>query len=466
MAVREQKKAHMKTTTAFQPAMPGFTRKQPPTMQGDKTVFHDPSFAKNKVYPLHRWVPWIAGFSREFVYNILRMYMHHDTGTVLDPFAGVGTTLVETILHGHTAIGFEINPYACMACNVKVHAHKVSSQDVQREIEKFQSFYTNKVFSDYVPYSKPPVGFKTKTDFFSPLVLRKVLIVHDFINAIEDSKMRDLFKLAFATTMVNFSNYSYEPSLGRRSSADKEDVTDFLVDREIVSKLLQMVEDIAWFQVSLPNKNPETTIFNCSFLEYSYYIPPNSIDIIITSPPYLNNYHYNRNTRPQLYWLGYVAKPQDMKPLEFANFGKYWQTVRTCDDMELEFSLPSTDIMERLNAIRQINPDRGVYGGRGWANYAVAYFNDCYRLVHIFKEVLKPKGTALIVLGNSILQGIVVPTDVYFGEIAALAGLEVVQIDTPRNSRVGSSIIHSRVRIGKATDAHRLYESVIELRKL
>lgn len=58
-----------------------------------------------------------------------------------------------------------------------------------------------------------------------------------------------------------------------------------------------------------------------------------------------------------------------------------------------------------------------------------------------------------------------VPTDAYFGHIAALAGLEVIQINTPRSNRVGSSIIQSSVRVGKVADTHRLYESVIELRK-
>ena len=37
-------------------------------------------------------------------------------GTVLDPFAGVGTTLVESVFAGHNAVGFEINPYALLAC--------------------------------------------------------------------------------------------------------------------------------------------------------------------------------------------------------------------------------------------------------------------------------------------------------------------------------------------------------------
>ena len=73
------------------------------------SVFSDPAFSGNKRLPIHRWVPWIAGYSQQFVQDALKRYLPTQ-GTVLDPFSGVGTTLVEAILSGHHALGFEINP--------------------------------------------------------------------------------------------------------------------------------------------------------------------------------------------------------------------------------------------------------------------------------------------------------------------------------------------------------------------
>ncbi len=86
-----------------------------------KAVFSDPAFAQNKSLPIHRWVPWIAGFSQDFVQDALKRHLA-EKGTVLDPFSGVGTTLGESVLAGHDAIGFEINPYAALACKVKLGA--------------------------------------------------------------------------------------------------------------------------------------------------------------------------------------------------------------------------------------------------------------------------------------------------------------------------------------------------------
>ena len=106
-----------------------------------------------------------------------------------------------------------------------------------------------------------------------------------------------------------------------------------------------------------------------------------------------------------------------------------------------------------------------MYGGNGWANYAAAYFNDCLKFAEGIKFALKPGGRAFVVIGNSILQGILIPTDKYFGQISESIGLELIQIDVPRATRVGNSIIQSGVRVAKAQDRDQLYEAIVELKK-
>jgi hypothetical protein len=434
-------------------------------LPGDPPLdFKDPAFASNKTLPIHRWVPWIAGFASGFVRDALAKYLLQP-GVVLDPFAGVGTTLVEAMLAGHDAVGFEINPYAALASQVKTSLAKLPLAEVRTAVHEFVAFYQNAIATEYQPQSSSPSGFTSRVPFYSPLVLRKVLIVQDFIVTRDVPAIQRLFQLAFAATMVSYSNYSYEPSLGRRVSSGKADILDFPVMDAIVAKLHEYCADIAWYQAHQPHFAAQARIIPSSFFDYQHHLAPASVDCIVTSPPYLNNYHYNRNTRPHLYWLGFANQPRDLRALEEANFGKYWQTVRDQPALPLSFSLPHSDLAERIAELRECNTARGIYGGNGWANYATTYFNDCYRLAEGMAYALKSGSRALVVIGNSILQGVFIPTDVYLGQIAEAVGLERVGISVPRATRVGNSITKSTVRVGKAAEGHRLYEAVVELRK-
>lgn len=430
----------------------------------DKSAFSDPSFASNKLLPVHRWVPWIAGFSSSFVRGIVEDKLP-ERAIVLDPFAGVGTTLVEAALIGHNVVGFEINPYAALACRVKVNAHKLNSQAIRREVSRLQEFYNYAVLNGYSPVSEPPSGFRTRKAFYSPTVLWKVLIIRDFINRLNNEQTQEILRLAFASTMVHYSNYSYEPSLGTRSAAGKSDIEDFPVLDVIVEKLNKISSDVDWIVNNIHTTSAKTRIINSSFFDCQEHLEAASIDLAITSPPYLNNYHYIRNTRPHLYWLGFAEKPNDTKPLEHQNFGKYWQTVRELDTVDFNFPDPPAELIKRIAYLRTLNIERGIYGGNGWANYAASYFNDCYRFVQELRYVLKPGGSTFIVIGNSILQGVMIPTDLYLSQIAERSGLELVSINTLRDTRVGNSIIQSDVRVAKADNSYRLYESVVELRQ-
>jgi len=90
-------------------------------------AFRDPAFADNKNLPIHRWVPWIAGYSASFVDDAISTYLaNRKAAVVLDPFCGVGTTLLQAVLRGHNAIGFEINPYPALAGRVKLSASAIN----------------------------------------------------------------------------------------------------------------------------------------------------------------------------------------------------------------------------------------------------------------------------------------------------------------------------------------------------
>ena len=428
--------------------------------------FRDTAFRDNHERVLHRWVPWIAGFSASFVEDALGklQYNRPQDVLVLDPFAGVGTTLVEALKKGHRAVGFEINPYAALACQIKAQAPGYDVGMLRARIAGFREFMSSATDdSRSAPESVCPEGFNSRVRFFSPRVERQVLFCLDFMRAESTTWLRDLFRAALGAVMVGFSNYSYEPSLGTRRAAGKPDIEDADVAETVGVKLDEMAEDISLFQARIAEFEPPPTahVYQRSFFDADEFLSPGSVDILVTSPPYLNNYHYVRNTRPQMFWLDMVNVSGDLKALETGSFGQFWQTVRSGPLVKLETQ--NADLESQIDLLRQRNPERGIYGGNGWANYACTYFNDCARFCRMARRLLKAGGTMLVVIGNNILQGIEFKTDVFFAEIAREEGLRVIDIHEVRSKRTGTSIVNSSIRAGVTKKRTHLYESAVEL---
>ena len=429
--------------------------------------FRDPSFSRNKSLPLHRWVPWVAGFSSEFVSDCLEKYLPgrpKKQRWVLDPFAGVGTTLVEALTQGHNVIGFEVNPYAALVSSSKLEALKVSIRQLDRDISDFESFMTKKEMSSRLPESIPPPGFSGRTQLFSPPVERKVLYALDFINSVSNVRIRNLFRIALGSVMVSMSNYTYEPSLTRRTSVGKPNVEDAHVSEVIAAKLRLMRDDIEWLKKkigSLPF-TPEACVYGGSVFNSSEILNRKRfVDLVVTSPPYLNNYHYPRNTRPQLHWLGLSSGTGYNGSGQEHSFGKFWQTVRGLPPVRPLFRFRALE--EIAETVRGRNAMKKIYGGPGWANYITTYFNDTYQFCHVLSGLLRKNGVAVVVLGNSIIQGVEVKTDYFFGKVAEKCGLTFEDTILLRNKRTGTSITESSVRV--AASKTILYESAIILRK-
>jgi hypothetical protein len=431
--------------------------------------FSDAAAAENKAAPIHRWVPWVAGFSSSFVADVFDHYLgERESATVLDPFAGVGTTLVEAQLRGWRAVGFEINAYAALAARTKLAAAGIDPLALEEAIEAYrrhvgelEGLVDAGALGGRRPRSRPPAGFRSRVPFYAENVLPKVLFTLDYVDGLPD-ELRDLFRLAFAATMVSYSNYTYEPSLGSRPGAGKPLLDNASVVDAVTAKLEAMLADIRWL-CRRRQLAAEWAVHERSFFDARELVEEGSCDLLLTSPPYLNNYHYVRNTRPQMYWLGFVASPADLRALEEASFGKFWQTVRE-DGAVYELAFESPELEEKLAVIRCLRPDRGIYGGNGWANYATTYYNDAHRFLELVARILRPGGVAVVVVGNSLLQGVELKVEEHLAAIGELHGLEREDIHVVREKRVGSSIVNTGARTDSGEPV-RLYDAATVLRK-
>jgi hypothetical protein len=428
--------------------------KFPPNGNGNgRTAFRDSAFGENKNLPVHRWVPWIAGYSASFVDDVISAYLgqRKRSALVIDPFCGVGTTLLQAVLRGHNALGFEINPYPALVARAKLSALTIDLAKLDSILFSMRKA-SRKWQNGSLPAGIHAPPLKSRLPFFSPKVEKQVLHALQFINRIESEPISNLFRAAFGAVMVSFSNYSYEPSLGSRLAAGKPLIDNADVAQILLAKLYQMRTDITWVQGETKGKNlGRGEVIHSDFFQENDRIEPGAVDLMVTSPPYMNNYHYVRNTRPQLYWLNFVSSPAEQKYLETQNFGPYWQNVREAPPVALKFEL--RDLEKILKKLRETRVDKGAYGGPGWANYVASYFNDCFRFMAALNRLLAPGGVGVVVIGNSIIQGLDIRTEGILGQIGVMRGLALEGIHCIREKRVGASITRSSVRYGKSNNA-------------
>ena len=83
--------------------------------------------------PFQRWYKYKEGFSIKFIEQVVEEYRTSEKDTLLDPFAGSGTTLVAANKMGYKGIGFEVNPFSFFLMNTKILAEVgVSVRMVQK----------------------------------------------------------------------------------------------------------------------------------------------------------------------------------------------------------------------------------------------------------------------------------------------------------------------------------------------
>lgn len=452
-----------------------------PRGEPGRAALSDAAAAENKGLPLHRWVPWIAGFSADFVRDALDAYLparFRSTALVLDPFAGVATTLIEALKAGCNAVGYDVNAYAVLAARAKMSCIDIPPDRLAGEIEAFRSALAHfevevdrcwavggdaaigEVMLRYELVR--PVAFRSRIPMFSPPVEAKFLFAIGCLAPLPQPD-QTLFRAALAATLITVSNYSYEPSLSTRPSAGKALVRNASVVLPLGRKLDDMLADSIWAGERFGSiwRGRRREVVHRSYFEST--LAPGSVSLALTSPPYMNNYHYVRNTRPQLHWLDLLTRPDELREYEQANFGKFWQTVRQGPPVAARFDLPAlTATIERL---RGLHTEKGPYGGPGWANYVTTYFNDVSRLLATLRPQLAPGAPAIIVVGNSIIQGIEFQVDQLLAELADGQDLRVEDIRIVRTKRVGNSIIGSSIRNGeKPQPKAQLYDAAVILR--
>jgi len=392
--------------------------------------------AENRV--AHDWYRFVLSFPPHLVEQYLQKFKVTREQCVLDPFCGTGTTLVECKKYGVASVGIEAHPMAYFASQVKTdwtpdpdglleHSYRIA-EIASNELEA-AGIEDNPFFPTSIDNTKLrllPTNSQNLliTNSISPLPLHKTLVLLDHLKRQVDERYITYELLALAKALVyTISNLHFGPEVG---------VSSIKQDAPVIASWLTGIRAMANDLYELQSwTNTPVTVHCFDSRQVLSMLEPESIDVVITSPPYPNEKDYTRTTRLETVLLEFIHDKKDLQALKRNLMRSNTRNVYKEDDDDLWVaSYPQIqDIAEAIEA-RRIELGKTSGFERLYAKVTRLYFGGLMRHLANLRQVLRPGAQLAYVVGDqaSYLR-IKIPTGQLLANLAQSLGYELISIE-------------------------------------
>ena len=358
---------------------------------------------RKHVRPIH---PFPARMAPEVVWDELP---NDSVGLrVLDPMAGSGTTLVTARLRGHRAIGFDRDPLAVLlsstwTANIHPGVLRRKAQDVLRRSKALVA--SGKINGkDAFPAHADAETRDFLRYWFDPRNRRQLTALSRTIRRVQEEPIRNFLWCAFSRMIITKKtgvslamDVSHSRPHRKFSKAPVVPFAQFMRSIEYVIKASPFSD--------ANHETPDATMRNAD----ARHLPvrTNSIDIVITSPPYLNAIDYIRGHKLSLVWMGHSIST--LRELRSTNIGT--ETGRHSTSHEA-----TNKIVRRMCDITSMSNRRVAMLRQ--------YVGDMRSLLEEIHRVLKPNGKAVLVIGDCNIGNTFVENSRCLRIVGNEAGLE------------------------------------------
>lgn len=305
---------------------------------------------------VHGFHPYPARFIPQIPATLIKQLS--DVGeTVLDPFCGSGTSLVEATLVNRNAIGYDLNPLAILISKVKstpLSADRMIQlntwlETLESDLEQVSGQPTLFSLIDTLPDPQIPV-IPNIDHWFEATVKTELGMLTARITQLEDKDLRDFCFVALSAILVGVSNQDSETRYARRTKGVKTGETISRFRRKLLDMQVRMSKYVKLRDFSTPIE----ALTLCGDTRKLQGIEPGSVHLVVTSPPYPNAFDYHLYHRFRMFWLGF--DPVAMAHNEIGSHLNYQRNGENMKafirDMTLCFSrINSALMMERYCCI-------------------------------------------------------------------------------------------------------------------
>ncbi|WND03903.1 hypothetical protein QGN29_05895 [Temperatibacter marinus] len=389
------------------------------------------TFTDNMKLPIHRWFRYSAGFSAEWVEQEIIKYQS-DTGNdaiLLDPFLGSGTTCFAADTLGVKSFGFDGHPFVTRVAKAKSCWH-LPAEDFLSHCQSILSLAETYSFNTTRHETNQLLG-----KCYSPGALQKL----DYLKkAYEDLCTNDaVWRLVWLniTSIIRACSHAgtaqWQYVLPNKSKSKVIDPFDgFWAKALLMSEDMNHVQHIGW----KPNCKIEE-------LDVRQSIHANKCNLVITSPPYPNNFDYADATRLEMTFWGEIDGWGDLKTAVRPSIMRSCSQHSAGDKVILDELLSSAelepikdDIFKVTKALDEIRHTKG--GKKAYHTMIAAYFYDLSKIWLNIRNATVDGAKVCFVIGDSAPYGIHVPAEKWLAQIALHHGFKGFSFEKLRDRNV------------------------------
>ena len=352
----------------------------------------------------------------------LALMSNIDESRVLDPMMGSGTVLAMARAQGHRGTGFDIDPLAVLISKVWTTAFDpVEIRDQANGVlEAALTEFKNIAVSDAYPESADEETCEFIRYWFDGYARRQLTALSLAISIIECEIARNALWCSFSRLIISKqsgASRAMDLSHSRPHRAFER------APEKPFNKFLLAVERVITNGIDKKSANrghrPTIKMGDARKLA----LPDQSIDLVLTSPPYLNAIDYIRCSKFSLVWMGYNVG--DLRQVRAASVGAEAAPHSSLDDdQEIKSIVDALQLKPKLEKRHERILNRYIHDMRG--------------SISEVGRVLSRAGKAVYVVGENTLRGTYIRTAVIVSRLAQLAGLSVTERRTrtlPANRR-------------------------------
>lgn len=396
-----------------------------------RTAVRSGTFVDNMRLPIHRWFRYSAGFSAQWVEEVIESWNLTNADVVLDPFAGSATTMIACDTCGVRSIGVEAHSFVARIAQTKCRwDHDLAClRDAASDLVRRAKLQKSLILQDIPPLLKK---------CYEPDALHELLNLKEALESARTSlpHLDDFIWLAITSILRPCSTAGtaqWQYVLPNKSKARVIPVYE-----GFLSKIDQIIEDASFYRRHVGKSLSTVHVTDSRQMQG---IAGGEISAVITSPPYANNYDYADAARLEMTFWGDVVSWGDLHDhvrrflvcsnTQHASAEKYEL------DKLLENPLVAPILPQLKDVCLELESVRETKGGKKHYHTMIArYFIDIAGVLSELCRVCNDRARMCWVIGDSAPYGVYVPVHELIATLAENSGFTLSRFEKIRDRNI------------------------------